>query len=274
TIRYSVIRPSKKRPMIPFLWRSRPVIPYLASRRVLPSCNAWGVQMSPLWSRDMKGWVIIAVGFVAGVEVLIAVFGLSRRSSEPPLEYYLDMKVQPRQRGQAQNKFFADGRSMRTPVSGTLAFGGNDYLASAGAPRLNPDLLQAEDDLFRGKAGDKWLTEIPIKVDSALMERGANRFDIHCAICHGRPGAGNGITTQHGFGGVANLHKEKFRDRPAGEVFNTISNGKGLMAPYGKQVKPADRWAIVAWVRVLQRSQNARIADVPEPYRAELEGKR
>src|SRR5262245_5316894 len=99
----------------------------------------------------MKGWIIIAVSFVAGACALATVFGITWRSSELPLEYYLDMKVQPRQRGPAQNKFFADGRSMRMPVAGTVAFGGNDYLASAGAPRLNADLLQAEDDLFRGK---------------------------------------------------------------------------------------------------------------------------
>jgi mono/diheme cytochrome c family protein len=222
----------------------------------------------------MKGWIIIAVGFLVAVAALAVTFGWSWRTTDPPLEYYLDMKVQPRQRGQAQNAFFADGRSMRTPVAGTVPFGGNDYLASAGAPRLNPDLLQAEDDLFRGKTGGKWVTEIPLKVDAALLDRGENRFNIHCAVCHGKTGAGNGITTQHGFVGVANFHQDKYRTMAVGEIFNTITNGKGLMAPYGHQVKPADRWAIVAWVRVLQRSQNAQIADVPEPYRAELEGKR
>ena len=163
---------------------------------------------------------------------------------------------------------------MRQPVAGTVPFGGNDYLASAGAPRLNPELLQVEDDLYRGKTGDQWLTEIPVKVDAALLDRGENRFNIHCAVCHGRTGAGNGITTLHGFVGVANLQQEKFRAMPVGEIFNTITNGKGLMSPYGHQVKATDRWAIVAWVRVLQRSQNARIADVPEPFRAELEAKR
>ena len=222
----------------------------------------------------MKGWIILAVSLAVGVAALVVVFGWSRRSAELPLEYYLDMKVQPRQRGQAQNKFFADGRSMRLPVAGTVAFGGNDYLASAGAPRLNPDLLQAEDEFYRGKAGGQWLTEIPVKLDAALLDRGENRFNVHCAVCHGKTGAGNGITTQHGFVGVANFHQDKFRAMPVGEIFNTVTNGKGLMAPYGRQVTSADRWAIVAWVRVLQRSRNARIADVPEPYRTELEGQR
>jgi mono/diheme cytochrome c family protein len=222
----------------------------------------------------MKGWILIAVGFASGLGTLIAVFGWSRRSAQPPLEYYLDMKVQPRHRGQSQNAFFADGRAMRTPVAGTVPFGGADYLGSAGAPRLNPELLQAEDDLYRGKVDGKWVTDLPVKLDAKLLERGENRFNIHCAVCHGRTGAGNGITTQRGFVGVANFHQDKYRAMSAGEIFNTITSGKGLMASYGAQVKPADRWAIVAWVRVLQRSQNARIGDVPEPQRAELEGKR
>jgi mono/diheme cytochrome c family protein len=222
----------------------------------------------------MKGWIIIAVGFALGLGTLIAVFGFRWRSTEPPLEYYLDMKVQPRYRGQAESAFFADGRAMRMPVAGTVPFGGNDYLGSAGAPRLNPELLQAEDDFYRGKVNGKWVAELPVKLDAALIERGENRFNIHCAVCHGRTGAGNGITTQHGFVGVANFHQDKYRAMPVGEIFNTITNGKGLMAAYGPQVTPADRWAIVAWVRVLQRSQHAKIDDVPEPFRTELEGKR
>jgi len=221
----------------------------------------------------MKGWIILAAGFVVGSGTLISVFGRSHPGTERPIEYYLDMKVQPRHRGQVENRFFADGRSMRIPLAGTVPYGGNDYLASAGAPHLKPDFLGVEDDLYRGKIGTQWVTEIPIKLDGTLLERGENRFNIHCAVCHGRTGAGNGITTQHGFVGVAKLHQDKFRAMPVGEIFNTITNGKGLMAPYGRQIQPADRWAIVAWVRVLQRSQNSRIEDVPEPYRFELEGK-
>jgi mono/diheme cytochrome c family protein len=222
----------------------------------------------------MKGWIVIAFGFAAGVGMMYAVFGWSRRTTQLPLEYYLDMKVQPRYRGQSESKFFADGRAMRMPLVGTVAFGGADYLGSAGAPRLNPELLQAQDDLYRGKVGGQWLKEVPVNLDAALLRRGENRFNIYCAVCHGKTGAGNGITTKHGFVGVANLHQDKYRAMPVGEIFNTITNGKGLMAPYGPQIRPADRWAVVAWLRVLQRSQNARIEDVPQPYRAELEGKR
>jgi len=217
---------------------------------------------------------MIAAGFAVGVAILIAMFGWTHRGTDRPLEYYLDMKVQPRHRGQSGSKFFADGRAMRMPVVGTVAFGGNDYLASAGSPRLNPDLLQAEDERYRGKNGGKWVTQVPLETNAALLDRGENRFNVHCAVCHGRTGSGDGITTRHGFVGVANLLQEKFRAMPAGEMFNTITHGKGLMASYGPRIVPADRWAIVAWVRVLQRSNDARISDVPEPYRSELEGKR
>ena len=226
-----------------------------------------------MWRRDMNGWLIIAAGFAVSVSTLVVAFGWSHRGTRRPLEYYLDMKVQPRQRGQSQNRFFADGRSMRLPVAGTVPYGGNDYLASAGAPHLKSDFLEVDDGLWRGKTGGKWVSEIPIKLDEAFVDRGENRFNIHCAVCHGRTGSGNGITTQHGFVGVAKFHQDKFRTMPVGEIFNTITNGKGLMAPYGHQVRLADRWAIVAWIRVLQRSQNSRIEDVPEPHRAELEGK-
>ena len=89
-------------------------------------------------------------------------------------------------------------------------------------------------------------------------------------MCHGATGQGNGITTQYGFSEVANLLIPRIRALPDGQVYDTIVNGKGLMAGYGKQIRPADRWAIVAFLRALQLSQNARVEDVPEPHRGEL----
>src|SRR5262249_8874369 len=136
----------------------------------------------------------IALGFAAGVTLLVVAFGWSHRGEALPLEYYLDMKVQPRHRGQSQNKFFADGRAMRMPVAGTVPFGGDDYMTSAGSPQLNPLFLQADEELYAGKKDDKWVTQLPMELDAKLLARGEDRFNIHCAVCHGRTGAGNGIT--------------------------------------------------------------------------------
>src|SRR4051794_7331842 len=106
-----------------------------------------------MWRRDVKGWIIIAVGFVVALGGMLGTFGWwGQRSSNPPLEYYLDMKYQPRYDPQGGSAFFADGRAARPPIEGAVAFGGGtDTLGSAGAPRLNAELLQADDAFYRGK---------------------------------------------------------------------------------------------------------------------------
>ena len=115
-----------------------------------------------------------------------------------------------------------------------------------------------------GKMGDHWGTGIPVEVTRELMERGQQRFNITCAMCHGAAAAGNGITKQHGLATVVSLQDERIRKMSDGEIFNTITNGKNTMMAYGPNIIVADRWAIIAYLRALQRSQNAAIADVPE----------
>ena len=119
--------------------------------------------------------------------------------------------------------------------------------------------------------GDHWGTGIPITVTRELMERGQQRFNITCAMCHGAAAAGNGITKQYGLATVVSLQDERIRKMSDGEIFNTITNGKNTMMAYGPNIIVADRWAVIAYLRALQRSQNAPIADVPEDHRAELE---
>jgi mono/diheme cytochrome c family protein len=103
------------------------------------------------------------------------------------------------------------------------------------------------------------------------MERGQQRFNITCSMCHGATAAGNGITKQYGLATVVTLQDERIRKMSDGEIFNTITNGKNTMMAYGPNVIVPDRWAIIAYLRALQRSQNATVADVPEDRRAELE---
>ena len=110
-----------------------------------------------------------------------------------------------------------------------------------------------------------------MQVTPQLMERGKQRFNINCAICHGPTAAGNGITKQYGLATVVTLQDERIRKMADGEIFNTITHGKNTMMAYGPNVTVSDRWAIIAYLRALQRSQNATEADVPPEHRADLD---
>ncbi len=214
--------------------------------------------------------VVISV-LVLAAGVFVSLMGVRGTISDRrPLMIIPDMVVQPRYHAQDESPFFADGREMRTPPVGTLPFGGADYESDAGSPRLNPDFLQEDDRYYRGKQGTAWVTKIPVKLDLELLRRGHERFDIYCAPCHGATGSGNGVMTQYGLAGVATITDAFHTLMPEGEFFNVITKGKGKMLGYGPQIKIADRWAIVAYIRALARSQNAKVGDVPEAKRAEL----
>ena len=213
----------------------------------------------------------VIIGFIVAAGTLVALLGVrGTLHSNRPLMLFSDMDVQPKYHEQGRSAFFADGRAMRTPPPGTVAFGGAEYFSDAGSPRQNPDLLQADDAFYRGQANGRWVARAPVARTGAVLDRGRDRFNIYCAVCHGAAGYGNGITTQYNLVGVANLHDERIRALPDGEIFNTITHGKGIMKPYGLQLRARDRWAVVTYVRALQRSQHARPADVPDAYRGEL----
>lgn len=213
--------------------------------------------------------VIVVLTLLTGV--VVSLMGLRGTVSERrPFVIIPDQVIQPRYEPQGESAFFKDGRVLRTPPAGTVPFGGADYESDAGSPRENPDFLQGDDRYYRGKQGTAWVTTIPVKLDMALLKRGQERFEIYCLPCHGATGMGNGLMTQYGLVGVASITDEFHALMSVGEYFNVITNGKGRMQGYGPQVKVRDRWAIVAYVRALMRSQNARISDVPESHRGEL----
>jgi mono/diheme cytochrome c family protein len=213
--------------------------------------------------------VIVVLALLTGV--VVSLMGYRGTVSEGrPFVIISDMVAQPRYQAQGESPFFSDGRAMRTPPSGTVPFGGADYVSDAGSPRENPDLLQEDDRYYRGKQGSAWVTTIPVKLDRALLRRGQDRYEIYCLPCHGATGAGNGLMTQYGLVGVASITDEFHALMPVGEYFNVITNGKGRMPSYSPQVKVRDRWAIVAYVRALMRSQNAKISDIPENHRGDL----
>ena len=127
------------------------------------------------------------------------------------------------------------------------------------------------DYINTGKMGNNWGTGIPIPVTPQLLQRGRERFNVTCAMCHGATATGNGITKSYGLATVVTLQDDRIRKMADGEIFNTITNGKNTMMAYGPNIMVTDRWAIIAYLRALQRSQSAAIVDVPPEHRADLE---
>lgn len=214
-------------------------------------------------------WVFLGLAILTAL--VIRVMGTRGVVSDRrPLMVFSDMDFQPRYNPQAAGPFFADGRAMRTPPTGTVPFGGADYESDAGSPRQNPDFLREDDTYYRGKQGNSWVATNPLRVDMELLQRGQERYGVFCAPCHGATGTGNGVMVQYGLVGVASITDALHALMPDGQYFDVISNGKGRMMPYGPQIKVRDRWAIIAYVRALARSQNAGLSDVPESIRGEL----
>jgi mono/diheme cytochrome c family protein len=168
------------------------------------------------------------------------------------------MHNQPRYKPLDSSTFFADGRSARPPVPGTVARGA--------------DGLRADELLYTGKVGGTPSDAYPYPVTAAVLLRGQERYTIYCSPCHGATGAGDGMIVQRGFRRPASLADERLRAAPAGYFVDVITNGFGAMADYAAQVSPRDRWAIAAYVRALQFSQRASIDDVPRADRSRLDG--
>lgn len=220
--------------------------------------------------------------FLTFILLCIFVVALSgwrgQTSPKPPIEIFPDMVRQPRVNPQTPSNFYADGRSARQPVAGTVPFGyvvPNAYYTNSGnnykSASIPGGFSDAPDYFNTGKIGDSYGEGFPLEVTPELMERGGERFAIHCAICHGATGAGNGIVSQYGLVGIANFHQERLRTMPEGQIFNTITNGKNTMGAYGAQITVEDRWAIIAYIRALQLSQSAKLDDVPQAHRADLD---
>jgi mono/diheme cytochrome c family protein len=182
-------------------------------------------------------------------------------SEQPRIHIIPDMDNQPKYKAQSRNPLFADRRAMRPQVEGTVARG-----TTLGNPALTS-----------GKVGEEWVEAIPVTVDMALIQRGRERYDIYCSPCHGLAGAGDGMVAKRAdelmegtWTPPTSFHTDLIRQRPVGHIYNTISNGIRNMPAYGTQIPVEDRWAVVAYVRALQRSQNATVDDVPPDIRAQL----
>lgn len=167
------------------------------------------------------------------------------------------MADQPRYKPLAKSTFFGDDRSARPLEPGTVARG----------------QLKADERFYTGKSGGVLVSSLPVPLTGELLARGQERFNIFCSPCHDRTGSGNGMVVQRGYRQPPSYHIDRLRQAPIGHFFDVITNGFGAMPDYAAQVPPADRWAIAAYIRALQLSQNATLADVPPEARQQLEGK-
>ena len=213
--------------------------------------------------------IFIFVGLILLLCLLLPPAIIARVRSTPnsnlPIHIIQDMAFQSKYKTQAVNPMFADGNTMRPPVVNAVARG-ETYLDA---------------HLYDGVIDGQWANVLPsqVKMDFATLRRGQERFDIYCSVCHGISGGGNGIVNQRAMELVANtngpvngtvwvqaknlVHDELVTVQPMGQLFNTITYGIRNMAGYGSQIPTEDRWAIAAYVKALQRSQNAQPSDVP-----------
>ena len=194
---------------------------------------------------------ILLIGAAIGVAVF-GTFGLQgKMSRKPPMELFPDMDRQAKLRPQEPNHFFANGVSSQLPPARTVA-------RSQPIETANGVVYRFEDspvNTGRVTGTTNFVETNPLAVNTALIQRGRERFDIYCAPCHGRLGDGNGITKKIGvMPAVANLHDKRIVEMADGEIFNTISNGKGLMGAAGPLLPTEDRWAVIAYLRALQLS--------------------
>lgn len=160
-----------------------------------------------------------------------------------------DMGNQPKNKPLSPSDFFADGRSERAPVENTVARGALD----------NDELVVAKES-----------NNFPMPVNEALLERGEDRYKIFCTPCHGLQGDGNGMVAMRGMKHPPSYHIDRLRQSPNGYYYDVITNGFGQMYSYSAQIPPRDRWAIIAYLRALQLSRNAHVAELPADVREKL----
>ncbi|MDQ4074991.1 MAG: cytochrome c [Chloroflexota bacterium] len=173
------------------------------------------------------------------------------------------MADQPRCEPLEASEFFDDGKCARDLIPNTVSREGIDSGVIARAPL---DVAQLFEE---GMVGDRGELS-PLPVTAELLAEGQERYDIFCSPCHGFAGYGNGMIVQRGFPPPSSLHEQRLRDVPDSHLYNVITNGIGVMYPYASRVPPAERWAIVAYIRALQLSQNAAVEDIPIEERAAL----
>jgi mono/diheme cytochrome c family protein len=186
-------------------------------------------------------WLTVSIVFLTGCDLV-------------PMH----MRDQPRYDALEQSRFFADGLAARPLPANTI-------------PRGERGEFMLDEALYTGSVAGEFIDTLPVPITEELLERGRQRYNIYCAPCHDRTGSGNGMIVQRGFRQPSSFHIDRLRKQPDGYLYDVITDGFGVMYSYKTRVNPPDRWAIVAYVRALQLSQNATIDDVPESERPGME---
>lgn len=239
---------------------------------------------SPQESKLPRSFLMVAavLGVAALVPPVMIAKARTTTSTTPRLSIISDMDYQPKFKAQTTNPLFADGRSMRPQVSGTIARGDlrEDDAFYRGISPVEPVAISVKrtgasvPQLMPVSTFDESLphytTEFPLPVDEALIRRGKQRYGIYCATCHGQGGDGDGLVTlraleleQGTWVKPTSLHAEPIRQQPVGQLYNTITNGVRKMPGYASQIPVRDRWAIVSYVKALQKTRTATADDVP-----------
>jgi mono/diheme cytochrome c family protein len=209
-------------------------------------------------------WAVAILAILACFPPLVVAWMRAAPSSNPRIQIFKDMDSQPSFKAQTISPFFEDLRSNRPAIPGTIA---------RGRLGLNKHYYDGQVDGF-------WVATFPesIQPSEPLMKRGQERYNIYCAPCHGLAGDGDGMTAQRALRRAepdwrppTQIYAPGVLEQPLGQIYNTIKNGKGTMPAYDRQIPVEDRWAIVMYVKALQRSRTASIDDVPEGERAALE---
>ena len=206
---------------------------------------------------------LVLVGILSLVPFALAAKARASTSRDTRIHLVPDMDFQPKMKADRRNPFFDDERASRAPVDGAVAVGD----------------LRDDTQRFEGKLDGQYVARVPasVHVDESLMQRGRERFGIYCAPCHGLSAKGDGMVSKRAealaegsWVPPSNLHQEYIRKQPDGQIFNTISHGIRNMPAYANQIPTDDRWAIVLYVRALQRSLAANVADVPGDQQGQI----
>ncbi|MEI6872268.1 MAG: cytochrome c, partial [Verrucomicrobiota bacterium] len=209
----------------------------------------------------VRAFLFVFVTVAIGVVSMAGFRG--EKFSNTPLQITPDMKHQPKVITQHGSTFFADGRADHLPVQGTIPVGYNlkGRYFQTGVNNISSDSSFTGSLSYKdtGAMGEVYGTGIPFSVSEAFLDRGRQRYEIFCSVCHDRTGNGNGIAKSYGLVTVASLMDDRIKTQPDGQIFSTITNGKNTMGAYGSNIAVEDRWAIVAHIRALQASQSGKV---------------